>query len=450
MDAECLERCLGRIQENGPTMYPFEDSDEKAKNFFEACKDQDSLSNLDLDVATLKSMYKYEMNIFHVILVYPKEKSWKTKKHDIPHRKKVVGIIEAICQRFPEQVKKMMLQKDVRGRTPLHYAVIIDFYAIVYNGVIIDVDNEEEDSNITLALLKHGADEALFMEDENKETPASTIGISNLRAHLDTFSDNRFDGLDEKTKKLFEACACKELHFLTLEDLEEKAKKMLETVQYEGLKLDDDTKRFLQTRNRQISEKTCHDHFSILDLDEATLIKLDKYKMNIFHLLLFDPKQKWNTKKRDTLDRKKVVGIIEAICQKFPEQVKPMMLEEDIFGRTPLHYAGIIDVDNEKEDSNITLALLKYGADKALFMKDRKQERPVSFIGTSNLRAHLDTKLETRGPVGHGLEEFQHDTSILVPKDESNKDTLNFGHLETLAEKHRDLFDHRVISAMIW
>ena len=271
------------------------------------------------------------------------------------------------------------------------------------------------------------------------------------------YKDNPFEGLDENAKKLFEAC--KELHFQTLEDIDEKTKKLLETdVQCQKLQtredLGENAKRLLQTRHRQISEKTCQDldHYSILDLHEATLVNSkDKNDMNVFHVMLFGPEEEvWNARKHENEDRKKVVGIIEAICQKFPEQVKPMMLEEDIFGRTPLHYAGIIDVDNEKEDSNITLALLKYGADKALFMKDRKQERPVSFIGTSNLRAHLDTKLTTEGPVEHDLEKFQHDISILVPKDESNKDTLNFGHLETLAEKHRDLFDHRVISAMIW
>ena len=128
-----------------------------------------------------------------------------------------------------------------------------------------------------------------------------------------------------------------------------------------------------------------------------------------------------------------------------------MMIHRDNLKRTPLHYAGLIDVDGEKEDSNITLALLKHGADKALFVEDKKKETPVSFIGTSNLRVHLDTKQRIEGPVGHKDQVAHCDISILQPKvEKTTKYPLNLDYLRKLAKKHRDLFDHQVISAMIW
>ena len=267
------------------------------------------------------------------------------------------------------------------------------------------------------------------------------------------YNGDPFEDLDDKAKKFFEAC--KNLTFQTFEGLDEKAKKLLQTCQYlnqqtsEGL--DEKAKKLLQA---------CQDpdHNSIQDLDEDTLKKEDKNGMKIFHVLLFDQQNKelteWYTKSLDdTASRKKVVAIIEAICQKFPKLVEPMMIHRDNFGRTPLHYAGIIDVGEENEDTNITLTLLKYGADKALFMEDRKKETPVSFIETSNLKAHLDTKQRIEGPVGHKDRVAHCDISILQPKVEDNQTTkspLKLDYLQILAKKHRDLFDHQVISAMIW
>ena len=129
-----------------------------------------------------------------------------------------------------------------------------------------------------------------------------------------------------------------------------------------------------------------------------------------------------------------------------------MMIHRDSLKRTPLHYAGLIDVDGEKEDSNITLALLEHGADKALFFTAENQVPviPVNFIGTSNLRVHLDTKQRIEGPFGHRVAHC--DTSILQPEVKPGQKTIKLDHLWKLhlSQKHRDLFDHPVISAMIW
>ena len=202
---------------------------------------------------------------------------------------------------------------------------------------------------------------------------------------------------------------------------------------------------------------------SILDdLSEDTLKKtvevVDKNEMNIFHVLLFEPKdqdQVWYTKNLGIESRKKVVTFIDTICKEIPKEViEPMMILQDNYNRTPLHYAGIIDDEaDEKEESNITLALLKHGADKGLFIEDKNQETPVSFVRTSNLKALLDTKQRNQGPIGHKDRVVHCDVSILQPKNPVTQTTtypLNWENLEALAHKHKDLFDHQVISAMIW
>ena len=94
------------------------------------------------------------------------------------------------------------------------------------------------------------------------------------------------------------------------------------------------------------------------------------------------------------------------------------------------------------------MALLKCGADKALFVKDKNEGIPVSFIGTSILKAYLDTKQEIDGPIGHKDTMVNCYVSALQPKYSQEK--LKFEFLEKLAQRHTDLFDHQVISAMIW
>ena len=280
------------------------------------------------------------------------------------------------------------------------------------------------------------------------------------------FVGDPFKDLDEEAKKLFRAC--RDLTFPTFEGLEEKAKKLLATCQYLNLQtsegLDEKAKKLLEA---------CQDpnHNSIKDLREETLTKVDKNGMNIFHVLLFDEENQqgtdheWYTKTLDTATRQKIVTFIEAISQKFPKQViEKLMIQPDNFNRTPLHYAGIIDEGNENEDSNITLAYLKHGADKALFEEDENKESPVNFIATSNLKVHLDSKQRNQGPVGHKNRVAHCDISILQPKvkveehqtpntkpqTRNPKIPLNLEYLEKLATKHRDLFDHQVVSAMIW
>ena len=218
--------------------------------------------------------------------------------------------------------------------------------------------------------------------------------------------------------------------------------------------LDDEVKRLWKACQEPDLYDLCSIPMDVVTSEKAVNV-VDKNGMNIFHALLFDQRGEsqttWYTKKLDTETRKKVVRIIEAICQKYPKQVEPMMTRQDKYNRTPLHYAGIIDVDYEKEESNsnITLALLKYGADKGLFLEDSNRETPVSLMRTSNLKAHLDTKQRNEGPVGHKDQVALCDVSILKP-DITKKNSLNFEYLEILAKKHRDLFDHPVISAMIW
>ena len=265
------------------------------------------------------------------------------------------------------------------------------------------------------------------------------------------YKGDPFELLDEKGKKLFQAC--KELTFQTLEGLDEKAKNLLKTCEY----LNQQTSEGLDEKAKKLLE-ACQDtdHNSINDLHKNTLKQTDKNGMNIFHVLLFDQKNeglgKWYTKNLDIASRKKVVTIIEAICKKFPEEVQSMMIHRDSLKRTPLHYAGLIDVDGEKEDSNITLALLEHGADKVLFFTAVNQVPviPVNFIGTSNLRVHLDTKQRIEGPFGHRVAHC--DTSILQPEVKPGQKTIKLDHLWKLhlSQKHRDLFDHPVISAMIW
>ena len=75
----------------------------------------------------------------------------------------------------------------------------------------------------------------------------------------------------------------------------------------------------------------------------------------------------------------------------------------------------------------------------------------------SSLRGILDGQVKAghvvvirnEGPVGHKDQVALCDVSILKP-DITKKNSLNFEYLEILAKKHRDLFDHPVISAMIW
>ena len=198
---------------------------------------------------------------------------------------------------------------------------------------------------------------------------------------------------------------------------------------------------------------------SILDdLEQDTLEKIvkkdgvDEDGMNIFHVLLFDQQNEpWYTKELETKTRKNVVQFIEAICQRIGEEniIEEMMSAKDKYKRTPLHYSGIIDGEKENDESNITMALLKCGAEMVLFEEDTSEGIPVNFIATSNLKSYLDTKQKIKGPVGHKDTMVHCYVSALQPKS-SQKNSLNFDFLEILAEKHRDLFDHQVISAMIW
>ena len=205
--------------------------------------------------------------------------------------------------------------------------------------------------------------------------------------------------------------------------------------------------------------KTCHGHYldffnTLLDkgLEEGTLKKRDKNKMNVFHLLLYEKQTRvWNTKDLDSESRAKVVAIIKGICQKFPNRVTDQLMEQqDSNGRTPLHYAAFIDINDEKEDSNITLALLINGGDRALFVEDKNGEAPVSFISTSNLKTLLDTKQRIEGPVGHKDCVAHVDVSNFQSPRGKKKYTSRFEYLQKLAGKHKDLFDHLVITAIIW
>ena len=261
-----------------------------------------------------------------------------------------------------------------------------------------------------------------------------------------------FEDLDEKAKKLFQAC--QDLTFQTSEDLDEKAKNLLQICQY----LNQQTFEGLNEKAKKLLE-ACQDpdHNSIQDLDGETLMKKDNNGMTIFHVLLFDAGNEWYTKNLNTALKQKVVAFIEAISQKLSKQdIESMMVHQDILKRTPLHYAGFLDVVDEKEDSNITLALMKHGADKALFMEDGNEQTPVSFIDPSNLKVHLDRKQTNQGPAGYKNRVAHFDVSVLQPAPDSTdlsrktRYPWNLQHLEKLGNKHLDLFDHQVISAMIW
>ena len=135
--------------------------------------------------------------------------------------------------------------------------------------------------------------------------------------------------------------------------------------------------------------------------------------------------------------------------------------DKDNKDRTPLHYATITDIDDEPEESNITLVLLLHGADKALFQKGQSEKcwEPVRFICTSTLSKLFDTKHENDGPVGHPDRVAHCDISTLRPENfekksknskEKSKNPLSLDYFKILAVRHSDLFDHQVLSAMIW
>ena len=221
------------------------------------------------------------------------------------------------------------------------------------------------------------------------------------------YKGDPFEALDPDAKGLFKAC----------QDLDhEKVTKLLET------------------------------------LAEETVRKVDKNGMNVFHVLLFDRlNQDWYTKHLNIESCKTVVKITKAICQKTKKSVTDAMMNaKDSINRTPLHYAVIIDGDDEDEESSVTLTFLRHGGDKALFVNGnmrKKQEAPVTFIKTSLLKSLLDTKHRNEGPIGHPDRVAHCDISILKPQIAGREE---YDCLVKLAEKHTDLFDHQVVSGMIW
>ena len=230
-----------------------------------------------------------------------------------------------------------------------------------------------------------------------------------------------FEGLDEKPRKLFQYC--RDLNQPSIEAIE----------------------AFLET------------------FEEVTLKQTDKNGMNVFHVLLFEKGNgpDWFAKNLDSEARTKVVSIIKSICKKFPKVIGPLMKHKDNKYRTPLHYATITDIDDEPEESNITLVLLLHGADKALFQKGQSEKcwEPVRFICTSTLSKLFDTKHENDGPVGHPDRVAHCDISTLRPENfekksknskEKSKNPLSLDYFKILAVRHSDLFDHQVLSAMIW
>ena len=197
---------------------------------------------------------------------------------------------------------------------------------------------------------------------------------------------------------------------------------------------------------------------------------IDKNGMNIFHVLLFNEKEKdwdWYTKDLDKENRKNTIKIMELIFEKIPQLKGEMVIKKDNFGRTPLHYAGIVDGEAEDEESSIALALMKNGADMCLFEPDRKKEKAVNLISTEILKKILDSKLKIKGAAGHPNQTAYCDIEILQPirkkekrkkkQDEKTvedqkptKYPLKMDYLQNLICKHQDLFDHHVISALIW
>ena len=125
------------------------------------------------------------------------------------------------------------------------------------------------------------------------------------------------------------------------------------------------------------------------------------------------------------------------------------MKQKDNNKRTPLHYAAFIDINEEEEDSNITLALLLNGGESTLFEKDKDKVAPVYLIGTSTLKTLLDTKQRIEGPVGDKNCVVHIDASIFQPL-KSPYSRKKLVYLWMLASKHKDLFDHPVITAIIW
>ena len=102
------------------------------------------------------------------------------------------------------------------------------------------------------------------------------------------------------------------------------------------------------------------------------------------------------------------------------------------------------------ENSNIALNLLKFGGDQCLFEEDSEGEIPANFMSTKALEKHLDSKCIVKGPKGHKNQMAYCNIEMLNgPPCDTNRPS-NMVNLEKLAWKHKDLFDHPVISSMIW
>ena len=275
-----------------------------------------------------------------------------------------------------------------------------------------------------------------------------------------------FEGLDDKPKKLFQYC--QDLKQTSIEAIEA----FLETSEEVTLKQTDKNGINVDCCCRDLNQSSIKVIEAFLEtFEEVTLKQTDKNGMNVFHVLLFEKENSpdWFAKNLDSESRAKVVSIIKSICKKFSKQViGQLMKQQDNNQRTPLHYAAITDIDGEPEESNITLALLLHGADKALFQKGQSEKcwEPVRFICTSTLSTLFDTKHENDGPVGHPERVAHCDISTLRPENfekkskdseektenskKKSKNPLSLDYIRILAMRHSDLFDHQVLSALIW
>ena len=180
----------------------------------------------------------------------------------------------------------------------------------------------------------------------------------------------------------------------------------------------------------------------------------DKNGMNLIHVLLFNSKDsQWYVKDIESSEHEGYIEIIEAIFKKCSQtEINDMVMKEDNNGSTPLHYATIIDKVFENDKPSIALMLMKYGADKTLFLKDKDCRKPIDFINTENLRRYLDTKVIIKGPEGHEEQTAYGNIGIFqsVQKDKNKTKIVSMENLEKMLPKHEDLFDHHLISAMIW
>ena len=122
--------------------------------------------------------------------------------------------------------------------------------------------------------------------------------------------------------------------------------------------------------------------------------EVDLNGMNLLHVLLSNgTDEEFFVKNLNKTARKAVVEIFKLIYDQVSlHKFQQMVVQKDNNERTPLHYASLVDDDNdEDEESGISLFLSDHGANLCLFQKDGNAKAPLEYISTFHLEKHLNS-----------------------------------------------------------